>query len=198
VKAATQPGAGQAHTATPGALPATAPGGPDAQQFARLFAEQAPRVLRVLRRLGVPDGDLDDLCQEVFVVVHQRWHEFRGESSWQTWVYGIAVRKAMGHRRRKHVRDEVALHDGHLGQSAPEQQRDIERAQARAALHAMLAALDDRKREVFVLYELEQLGMKEVAAICQVPLHTAYSRLYAARQELTAMARRIAATEAAK
>lgn len=152
--------------------------------------------MRVLRRLGVPERDVDDVCQEVFVVVYRRWSEFRGESTRQTWVYGIAVRKAMAHRRRKHVSHEVTLGDSHLRGTAPGPQREIEQAQARAALHAMLGRLDDRKREVFVLYELEQLKMKEIATICGVPLHTAYSRLHAARQELSAIARRIVAAEA--
>lgn len=176
------------------AAPACA--GPEPEEFARLFTQQAPRVMRALRRLGVREADVDDVCQEVFVVVHRRWQEFRGESTRATWVYGIALRKAMAHRRRKHVRDEVALAEGHLQSVPPQQQRGLEQAQARRTLQSLLERIDDRKREVFVLYELEQLPMKEIAALCEVPLHTAYSRLYAARDELAAHARRMRALEA--
>ena len=196
VKAAPRPSeSGTPRGAGPEAAPPPVPHGPEPQQFARLFADQAPRVLRALRRLGVRESDVEDVCQEVFVVVHRRWHEFRGDSKRSTWVYGIAVRKALSHRRRKHVRDEVALQPGHIGHSAPQQLRGLERAQAREALLSMLDQLDDRKREVFVLYELEQLPMKEIAVACEVPLHTAYSRLYAAREELRAQAKRILAAE---
>jgi len=61
------------------------------------------------------------------------------------------------------------------------------RAEARSALQALLDELDDDKRAVLVLYELEGLTMKEVAATVGCPLQTAYSRLHAARDRLTAL-----------
>jgi RNA polymerase sigma-70 factor (ECF subfamily) len=51
-------------------------------------------------------------------------------------------------------------------------------------LRRLLDTLDDDKRQVFVLYELEELSMKEVAEACGCPLQTAYSRLHAARRLL--------------
>ncbi|MDH5671833.1 MAG: sigma-70 family RNA polymerase sigma factor [Myxococcales bacterium] len=164
---------------------------PDAQQFTELFTRAAPRVLRVLRRFGVRESDLDDLCQEVFVVVYRSLAQFRGDSSIDTWIYGIAARKAMAHRRRKHVRDEVTLEPEQVPEVGAEQSRGLEQRDAQATLSALLDRLDDGKRQVFVLYELEQLGMKEVAAAMDLPLHTAYSRLHAARKQLTAHARRL-------
>jgi RNA polymerase sigma-70 factor (ECF subfamily) len=164
----------------------------DADEFARLFAAEAPRVWRVLRRLGIAQADLEDVCQEVFLVVYQRWHEFRGDSSLRTWIYGIALRKALGHRRRKHVRDSRPL--AHEPSTAPEQQQALESAEQRQLLQRALDRLGDGKREVFVLYELEQLAMREVADALGLPLHTAYARLYAARAELAATLRRLTAT----
>jgi RNA polymerase sigma-70 factor (ECF subfamily) len=60
------------------------------------------------------------------------------------------------------------------------------RAETRAQLHALLATLDDDKRTVLVLYELEGLTMKEVAEAIGCPLQTAYSRLHAARERVLA------------
>ena len=74
---------------------------------------------------------------------------------------------------------------------APEQQRSLERAQTKQVLQAVLDKLSDEQREVFVLYELEQLAMRQVAAALELPLHTAYSRLYAARDALAAELRRL-------
>jgi len=161
----------------------------DAGEFARLFAAEAPRVWRVLRRLGIAEADLEDVCQEVFLVVYRRWHEFRGASTLRTWIYGIALRKALGHRRRKHVRDAVPL--AHEPSVAPEQQQALESSEQRRLLQSALDRLGDGKREVFVLYELEQLAMREVANALELPLHTAYARLYAARSELGATLRRL-------
>jgi RNA polymerase sigma-70 factor (ECF subfamily) len=164
-----------------------------AGEFGRLFAAEAPRVWRALRRFGVREADLEDVCQEVFVVVHQRWAEFRGDSSLRTWIYGIALRKALAHRRSAYARRTAALGPDHEPAVAPEQQRSLERTHAREVLQAMLDKLDDDQREVFVLFELEQLTMSEVAFAIGVPLQTAYSRLYAARQRLGAELQRVAA-----
>lgn len=154
----------------------------DAGEFARLFAVEGPRVLRVLRRLGVREADMEDVCQEVFIVVHRRAGEFRGASSVRTWIYGIALRCALGYRRRKHVRDGVVLVEEPA--VPPEQPDELERVRARRVLQAALDKLAEGPRVVFVLYELEQLSMREVAHTLEVPLATAYSRLHAARAAL--------------
>jgi RNA polymerase sigma-70 factor (ECF subfamily) len=170
-------------------------GPPDDGSFARLFAEHAAVVARVLRRMGVPDADLEDVTQEVFVVVYQRWQEFRGDSSLRTWVYGIALRKAMSHRRRKHVRDSLPLREEHLSSVAPGQQRALERGEQRQLLSTLLGKLDDKKREVFVLYELEHVEMQDIARLVDAPLHTCYSRLRAARDELKRQLQRLSHKE---
>ncbi|MFN7701493.1 MAG: RNA polymerase sigma factor, partial [Deltaproteobacteria bacterium] len=63
----------------------------------------------------------------------------------------------------------------------PEQEQELARRRARALLDLALDALDPPRREVFVLYELEGLGMREVAELLGLPLQTAYSRLHSAR-----------------
>jgi RNA polymerase sigma-70 factor (ECF subfamily) len=169
-----------------------APAPVDAAAFAQLFASEAPRVWRLLRRLGVLEADLEDLCQEVFLVVYQRWHEFRGDAAASTWVYGIALRKGVGHRRLKRVHAARTSLPEHAAPAVPaEQARALEDADRRRILQAALDKLGEPQRDVFVLYELEELPMREVAALLDVPLHTAYGRLYAAREELAAELRRL-------
>jgi RNA polymerase sigma-70 factor (ECF subfamily) len=67
------------------------------------------------------------------------------------------------------------------------QEEDVALHQARAELDRILDTLSDDKRAVFVLYEIEELPMAEVAAAVGCPLQTAYSRLHAARQEVEAI-----------
>ena len=162
----------------------------DAARFAELFASEAPRIWRALRRIGVPEGDVDDVCQEVFLVVYRRWHEFRGESSLRTWVYGIAVRKALSHRRGKVARNSVPFGAADGPSVGAQQASELARSEARDALCNALERLREGKREVFVLYELEELPMREIAALLEAPLHTCYARLYAARAELATMLKR--------
>ena len=66
----------------------------------------------------------------------------------------------------------------------PDQPRALEESQGWPALRRLLDTLDPDKRDVFVLYELEELPMREVADACGCPLQTAYSRLHAARRVL--------------
>ena len=168
---------------------------PSTHAFAQLFCEHSATVVRVLRRMGVAEADLEDLAQEVFVVVYRRWADFRGDSSIKTWICGIAARKAMGHRRRRSVRDEIPAGDRPGGPNAGQSDRAFEQLEQRQVLGALLERLDPDKREVFVLYELEEMTMKEVAATVEAPLHTCYSRLHAARDLMRQHMNRLAAQE---
>jgi RNA polymerase sigma-70 factor, ECF subfamily len=147
----------------------------------QIFDEHARYIWRTLRHLGVPEADTPDLCQEVFVTVHRRLSSFEGRSTLRTWLYGICIRVASEHRRRPHVRKETPLSEPppefaeHFA-TAPDS--DLEQ---RSAVQRLLGALDEDKRQVVVLYEIEGFSMKEVAEIVQCPLQTAYSRLHAGR-----------------
>jgi RNA polymerase sigma-70 factor (ECF subfamily) len=148
----------------------------------QVFDEHARYVWRTLRHLGIAEADASDLCQEVFVTVHRKLPEFEGRSSLRTWLYGICIRVASEHRRRPYVRNERPVSEPPLesgGGSVPEPDAALSQ---RAAVQRLLGALDDDKRAVVVLYEIEGFSMKEVAAIVDCPLQTAYSRLHAARE----------------
>ena len=153
-----------------------------------IFRAHAPYVWRALRRLGVTEADAEDVCQEVFVVVHRRLDSFHGGSSVRTWLYGICVRAASDYRKRMQRRRESPAGDDLPDVDTPPlQERDLERRQARDRLDAALDTLDDAKRAVFVLYEIEGLLMPEVAEAVGCPLQTAYSRLHAARKVVTGL-----------
>ncbi len=155
-----------------------------APSFAALFSEHAPFVLRVMRHLGVAPADLNDQSQEVFVAVFQGLAGFEGRSSERTWIYGICVRVASNYRRRAYIRRERAVSEPPEQRAPADQHAELEQARGAAELGRLLDCLDPDKREVFVLYELEELPMKDVAAACNCPLQTAYSRLRAARRIL--------------
>jgi RNA polymerase sigma-70 factor (ECF subfamily) len=150
--------------------------------FEQVFTTNAPFVWRALRRLGVREADVEDVCQEVFLVVHRQLAGFEARSSIRTWLYGICLRAASSYRRRPHrMREEIASTPPEESIPAP-QDDDLERKRALARLDAALDELDDDKRAVFVLYELEQLSMAEIAEATGCPVQTAYSRLHAARR----------------
>jgi len=165
--------------------------GPCALRVADVFHDQAPFAWRVLRRLGVAEADVDDVCQEVFMTVHRKLAEFEERSSVRTWVYGICVRVAADHRKRARRRREVAAADVREPAIDASQERSAALREACERLDCILDGIDDKKREVFVLYEIEELSMAEVALAVGCPLQTAYSRLHAARREVESMAHRL-------
>lgn len=157
----------------------------DTLDTARIFRECGPYVWRVLRRLGVAESDVEDVCQEVFVVVHRKLPEFEHRSAVTTWVYGICVHTASDYRKRMGRRREVVTGEPPEQVSVLDPHQDLEVRQAREQLDSVLGELDDDKRSVFVLYEIEQLSMNDVAVAVGCPVQTAYSRLHAARALVT-------------
>lgn len=151
-----------------------------------LFDAHARYVWRALRHLGVHEPEIPDVCQEVFIVVYRRLPEFEGRSSARTWLYGICLRVASDYRRRVRSRHEQPTSDSELTVPDAHGERPDARLEDRRTLQALLDLLDQDKREVLVLYELEGFTMKEVAEIVGCPLQTAYSRLHAARECLLA------------
>lgn len=169
-----------------------------ASPLTQIVRDHGPYVWRVLRRLGVAEADADDVCQEVFLVVHRKLTEFEQRSALRTWIYGIAVRTASDYRKRAHRRHEVTTSElPDVPTPADDPHRTLQLRQARSLLDELVAALDDDKRAVFVLFEIEQLAMQEVAEALGCPLQTAYSRLHAARAQLQAAVARHRAQEGA-
>ena len=150
-----------------------------------LFERYVTFVWRVVAALGVREADVGDVTQDVFVVAFARLESFEPErSSATSWLYGIATRVAANHRRKAHVRRETAgdpePHAGSTTASAAEEQV------LRRELADALFALHEHQRDVFVLFEIAELTMHEVAVTVGCPLKTAYKRLYAARRALAA------------
>jgi RNA polymerase sigma-70 factor (ECF subfamily) len=191
--------------AAPASAEIAAPGGEplhvEIPTFARLYEDYFDFVWCSARRLGVPDAALDDAAQEVFVIVHRRLEEFEGRSSVKTWLFGIVrnvSREARRSIRRKSPHDaQGALADPDLLTASADERPDriAERSAENRVLHELLDRLDDEKREVFVLAELEQFTVPEIAEAVGCNVNTAYSRLRLARVAFAEAAARYRARE---
>ena len=157
--------------------------------FEDVYRDELAFVWRSARRLGVRDAALDDVVQEVFVIVHRRLEQFEGRSSLRTWLFGITLRVTRDHRRSTARRQADVRPDVDL-EALPATTRDpgesAERAEAVRLLHALLDELDDDRRAIFVMSELEQLPMTEIALTMGLNVNTAYARLRSARQDFEA------------
>lgn len=153
--------------------------------FEAVYDAHADFVYRGLRRLGVADAVVEDAFQEVFLVVLRKLPTFEGRSAVTTWLYGIMLHVARSHRRSTRRRMEDLGVDAESAAEARDSvtpERGAEQHEAVRLLYDLLATLDDDKREVFVLSELEELSAPEIAAMLGQNLNTIYARIRAARQ----------------
>ena len=151
--------------------------------FDAVYSAHVGFVWRIVRTFGVPEAQLEDAVQDVFVVVHRRLGEWEGRAAITTWLFAIARRVASVHRRRadKRTRELPVEQADEPRADAPDPFAELSRAQAAATVMAILEQLDEDKRIVFALVELEQLSVPEVARMLELNLNTAYSRLRLAR-----------------
>jgi RNA polymerase sigma-70 factor (ECF subfamily) len=175
----------------------TAPAAPTAAEKARLAAlvgEHFEPIWRTMTRLRVPSADLADCVQQVFVVASRRLSAIAIGSE-RSFLIGTAIHVARDARRALGRRREVPEDEGVEPLSldpAPDELADQKRL--RALLDEVLAAMPDDLREVFVLFELEEMSTPEIATLLEIPTGTAASRLRRAREEFD---RRVARLNAA-
>jgi RNA polymerase sigma factor (sigma-70 family) len=158
-----------------------------ARTFRALYDAQVDFVWRNLRRLGVPESEVDDRTQEVFVVAHRRFDQFqdRGHGP-RAWLFQIVLRVASDARRHRRRHPEDPDGGDALGRAAVDapQAEAILRREALTRLDAALASIEVGRRTVLVLHEIEEMTAPEIAQVLGIPLNTVYSRLRVARVEL--------------
>lgn len=160
-----------------------------ALSFAEVYELHFDFVWRSARRLGVPEQNLDDVVQDVFVTVYRRLSDFEGRSQLKTWIFGVlrhTVRDLRRSQRRKPT--EELAEEPRDARTSPHD-RAVHEESARL-LHKLLCTLDDDQREVFVLAELEEMSAPEIASALDVNVNTVYSRLRTARQEFDGAVKR--------
>ena len=176
---------------TPLAPPAAREESPQATRAKALVGEYFDFIWRALRQLGVPDADVDDATQQVFVIATQKLERIEPGCE-RSYLYSIALRIAARARRTRDRRREVA--DGDLVQHedpSPDPEEAAARRRALELLDEVLAGMPLQLRAVFTLYELEEVNVPEIAAMLGIPLGTVASRLRRARQEFSARAREV-------
>ena len=155
-----------------------------------LYDRYAQPVFRFVSALGVPPDEREDAAQDVFVAVYRGLRQFRGEAQLSTWIYRIAARHASHLGRRRRVRSFLSILPWHETELEP-QPDPAEKASELRLLDRLLDKLSPKKRMVLVLFEIEGLGVNEIANVMGCPANTVWSRLRHARAELVKAARRV-------
>jgi RNA polymerase sigma-70 factor (ECF subfamily) len=158
----------------------------DLQSLGLLFDRYEPDVRRLLRRLGVPTSDVDDLIQITFVQVIRASKGFDDRYAVRSWLLGIA---AMMARRQTRTLGRIraglaswASHWSGVSSLTPGEAYDTREKGRR--IQAALDRLSAKRREAFVLVTLEGVSGEEAAAVLGIPLNTLWTRLHHARRDL--------------
>jgi RNA polymerase sigma-70 factor, ECF subfamily len=169
--------------------PATISDGED--RIGALVRAQFAFVWRSLRRLGISEAEADDCAQQVFLVAARRLDAIEPGRE-RSFLFSTAMHvgaKAYRSRQRRREVDDAELEQRR--DSVPGMEELLDQRRARALLDEMLAAMAFDLRVVFVLYELEELTMSEIAAALELPMGTVASRLRRARAEIEGRVQRI-------
>jgi RNA polymerase sigma-70 factor (ECF subfamily) len=157
----------------------------DAAAERALYDAHVDRVYRLCWRLAGGDRDLaQDFAQETFVRAFDRLSAFRGDAALSTWLHAIAVSVSLNglrrHRRRQQCETSLNGNTAAAAVTAP----DATAPELRARLREAIAALPDRYRTVFVLYDVEGYTHEEIGRVLDMPTGTSKARLSRARARL--------------
>ncbi len=158
--------------------------------FDELVLRYQGQVLNLIRAMTAGDSDADDLAQEVFIRAWRGIAGFRSDSTFRTWLFGIAINLVRTHRGRR-----AKFRQVFRPPSANEDQGvDVEHASVpdgieaplamRQAIDRALATLPGELREAVVLRDVQGLEYLEIAETLGIPLGTVESRIFRARQRL--------------
>jgi RNA polymerase sigma-70 factor (ECF subfamily) len=148
------------------------------------FQSEFGYLCRTLRRLGVRPDDLEDDAHEVFLVLNRKWPDYDASRPLRPYLFGIAFRVVAARKRRQkretlEVLEETADDSVHPDEA-------LEAARTRELVLAALARVPLARRAVFVMHDIEEVHMREIAKVLSIPLFTGYSRLRKARREFEA------------
>lgn len=163
--------------------------------FDEVFRSHFRYVWNSLRRLGVRPADLEDLTHDVFVIVHRKGDQYDPERPLKPWLFAIAANCASDYRRKASHRREFARDDIEMVDPTPSTLETLESKERRLLVERALASVDESRLDVFVMHELDQVPMPEVALALGIPLNTGYSRLRLARADFAAAIKRLRAKE---
>jgi RNA polymerase sigma-70 factor (ECF subfamily) len=150
-----------------------------------LFRQYAPRVHKWVNRLAGQSVDAEDVVQEVFLVVQRRFAEWRADAKITTWLYRITERVVRRQRDKQRIGQWLQGLTNDFAAEIPSDRLtpvgELERKQAKDNVHAALAALEPKQREVVVLFELEGLSGHEIADRTDTKRATVWVRLHRGR-----------------
>ena len=163
--------------------------------FNDIFQLNHKRVYNLALNYVQHTEDAEEITQDVFIKVHKELQNFKGESSVETWIYRIAINQSLDFLRYKNrakrkgfliplftKRDEeetaLDIPDFNHPGIAAEKQENAK------SLYAAINKLNENQQTAFILFFVEDMPQKEVAAIMELSLKAVESLLQRAKAQL--------------
>jgi RNA polymerase sigma-70 factor (ECF subfamily) len=159
----------------------------DSSAAGMIWTRHAPMVYRLLERALGPDGEAEDLTQDVFLTTFARLPTLRNTDALRSFIYSVALRTLKWELRRRRVRRILHLsHTGHLPE-LPVRAVDSEARQLLARFYALLDELGSNERTAFVLRHMEEFKLEEIAERMEVSLATVKRWVSRASQKVSVL-----------
>ena len=161
----------------------------DLDAFGTLVNRHQHRLVSFVRLMmsSAPDRDAaEDVAQEAFLRAYRALGQFRGQSTFRTWLYQIATNVARTHSAKRRDRKETQEPETSYERDRPSEENIERRVIAHDQLRRALRELPDDWREALVLRDIEGLEYKEIADLLEIPMGTVESRIFRGRQRLKA------------
>ena len=168
----------------------------DTAAFESLMKRYRTRLIRYLSPMVRDTRDTEDVVQETFIKVFMALHNFRGESSFSTWLFRIGIntaKRSLTRRGRRIPQLNEPATEGAGSQQHSDADTDFETPEAAMEskqimdiFNATLAELPAGQRTAFVLREIEGFSYEEIAEQMHSPVGTVRSRIHRARDAIAA------------
>ena len=167
---------------------------PSPASLKALVALHVDFVWRSLRRFGVPSADVDDATQRVFLIANDKLDRIQAGSE-RSFLIGVAARVASHARRSYHRREAAELgYSANPREANPDPEQLTQKREDRELLDRVLDTMPAELRTAFVLFELEELSIDQMAALLVLPRGTVASRLRRAREVFHVQAKLLSGT----
>lgn len=152
----------------------------EASAFAALYERHAPYIARVAFRLLGSEADVDDVVQETFLDASGALEDLLDPNAVRAWLVAIAVRRVHKVLKKRHRRTVFSMLFAQIapGSSDPRDRQPVD------DLYDALDQIPDDLRVPWALARIEQLGLAEVARICNISLATVKRRIAEADERL--------------
>lgn len=155
--------------------------------FSELVNRYKDKVFSLVYRFTNDFGEAQDISQEVFINVFRKLHTFHEKASFSTWLYRISYNYCIDWTRKnkKRLRQEPGYEEQvELADARMNVEESFLDMQKRKHLRKAILQLDEKYRNVLILFHFQELSYEEIGEIMQVPLKTVETRLYRGRQLL--------------